>query len=206
MSKINTEVEQAVERACKAGELDLAATRAFEAYGPEIISFLVARLRSSSDGEEAFAMFAEDLWKGLPGFGFRCSVRGYMYTLARNAANRWASSPGNRRERNLTISAQTALSVLREHTRTATQMHQRTDVKDKVRALREQLPDEDQTLLILHVDRGLPWREIAMVMNEQGETLDDDSLGRESARLRKRFERVKDELRELAAKAGLLKS
>ena len=205
MSGINADAEQAVERACRAGELDLAATRALEAYGPEILSFLGARLRSASDGDEAFSMFAEDLWKGLPGFGFRCSVRGYLYTLARNAANRWASSPANRHDRNLSVSAQASLSVLLAHTRTGTELYKRTDVKDRFRALREQLPEEDQTILILHVDRALPWREIAMVLSERGDALDDDGIDKESARLRKRFERIKAELKELAVKAGLLK-
>lgn len=206
MSGINAEAEAAVQQACSSGELDLAATRALEAYGPEIMSFLAARLRSGSDGDEAFSMFAEDLWKGLPAFGFRCSVRGYMYTLARNAANRWATSPANRKDRNLSVSAQASLSALRQHTRTATEIYKRTDVKDKIRALREELPEEDQTILILHVDRALPWREIAIVLSEQGEALDDDGIDRESARLRKRFERVKVELKELATKAGLIKT
>jgi RNA polymerase sigma-70 factor (ECF subfamily) len=205
VSGIDPAVEEAVQQACQSGELDLAATRALEAYGPEILSFLSARLRSGSDGEEAFSIFAEDLWKGLPGFGFRCSVRGYMYTLARNAANRWASAPQNRVDRNLSVSAQASLSALRDRSRSATHMYRRTEVKDKVRALREQLPEEDQAILILHVDRGLPWREIAMVMSEEGEAVADDVLDRESARLRKRFERVKVELKALAQKAGLIK-
>jgi RNA polymerase sigma-70 factor (ECF subfamily) len=205
VSGVHTETEAAVQQACANGELDLAATRALEAYGPEIMSFLAGRLRSASDGEEAFSIFAEDLWKGLPAFAFRCSVRGYMYTLARNAANRWVTSPANRKDRNLSISAQASLSALRQRSRTATEIYKRTDVKDKFRALREQLSEEDQTVLILHVDRGLPWREIAMVLSEQGATLDDDGIDRESARLRKRFERVKIELKQLASKAGLLK-
>ena len=40
--------------------------------------------------------------------------------------------------------------------RSRTNMHKRTEMKQRVRALREQLPIEGQTLLILHVDRGLP--------------------------------------------------
>lgn len=97
------------------------------------------------------------------------------------------------------------MSALIDRARSATQMHQRTDVKDKIRALRERLPQEDQTLLILFVDRNLPWREIAMVVHEQGEQLDDAALDREAARLRKRFERVKSELKALAIAEGLLK-
>jgi DNA-directed RNA polymerase specialized sigma24 family protein len=103
MSELNAEVEEAVRTAVRANQLEVAATRALEAYGKEILSFLVARLRSKSDGEEAFSVFAEDFWKGLPDFAFRCSVRGWMYTVARNAANRYASSPQLRPARNLTM-------------------------------------------------------------------------------------------------------
>jgi DNA-directed RNA polymerase specialized sigma24 family protein len=92
-----------------------------------------------------------------------------------------------------------------DRARSATEAHRRTAVKDRIRALREQLPDDDQTLLILHVDRALPWREIAMVMAEEGEPLEGEALDRESARLRKQFERVKRQLKELAIKEGLLK-
>jgi hypothetical protein len=60
-------------------------------------------------------------------------------------------------------------------------------------------------LLILHVDRALPWREIAMIVHEQSESLDGEALDRECARLRRRFERVKAELKALAEREGLLK-
>ena len=205
MNEFNAEVEEVVRSAVRANELEVAATRALEAYGKEILSFLVARLRSRSDGEEAFSMFAEDFWNGLPGFGFRCSVRGWMYTVARNAANRHASSPQLRPARNLTISGKESLSQMIDRVRSATAVHLRTDVKAKVRALRERLDPEDQTLLILHVDRGLSWRELAMVMHEDGERLEGKALDREMARLRKRFERVKAELKELATKEGLIR-
>jgi RNA polymerase sigma-70 factor, ECF subfamily len=200
-----SEIEAAIRTRFDAGDLGGAATHALEAYGPEVLSFLGARLRSQSAAEETFSMFAEDLWKGLANFGFRCSVRGWLYTLARNAANRYATAPHNRRERNLSFSGNSSVSNVIEQARSATQVHQRTDVKAKVRALRERLPLEDQTLLILHVDRNLPWRELAMVMHEEADKLDDEALTRESARLRKRFERVRATLRELAVAEGLLK-
>jgi len=205
MSGIDAAAEQAIEDACRAKDFEFAATRAFEAYGAEILSFLIARLHSAGDGEEAFSMFAEDLWKALPTFAFRCSARGYMYTLARNAANRYATSPHKRAGRNLPVSAHASLSALVERTRSATHAYKRTAVKDKVRALRERLPEDDQTLLILHIDRALPWREIAMVLHTQGAALQGESLERECARLRKRFERVKAELKAMAEKEGLLK-
>jgi RNA polymerase sigma-70 factor, ECF subfamily len=206
MSDPQSEIDEQIRAACDKHDFQVAATRALEAYGPEVLSFLTARLRAKSDGEEAFSMLAEDLWKGLPGFEFRCSVRGWLYTLARNAANRYATAPQNRRGRNLPLSSHGSVLAVIERARSATQIHKRTDAKEKVRSLRERLPLEDQTMLILHVDRGLPWRELAMVMNEQGEQLDDEALAREASRLRKRFERVKATLRELAVAEGLLKS
>jgi RNA polymerase sigma-70 factor (ECF subfamily) len=202
MNRIDPSAEQAVREACDAGEFGLATTRSFEAYGAEILSFLTARLRSRSDAEEAFSMFAEDLCQALPAFEFRCTVRGYLYTLARNAANRYASEPHQRRERHVSMSDMSAASAVIERARTDTQLHKRSEVKDKIRSLRERLPEDDQTLLILYVDRALPWAEIAMVMH--GGDLAGEALTREAARLRKRFERVKAELRELAIEAGLL--
>jgi len=206
MKGLNSEAEASIAQACAAQDFGRAATCALQVYGPEILSFLVARLRTQSDGEEAFAMFAEDLWKGLPAFAFRCSARGYLYTLARNAANRYSVSPHQRKDRHQNVSGNASLSVMIDRARSATEAHRRTAVKDRIRALREQLPDDDQTLLILHVDRALPWREIAMVMAEEGEPLEGEALDRESARLRKQFERVKRQLKELAIKEGLLKS
>lgn len=60
-------------------------------------------------------------------------------------------------------------------------------------------------LLIVRVDRGLEWPEVARVMIEEG-VVDDDpaELRRVSARLRKQFQRVKERLRALAERDGLL--
>jgi RNA polymerase sigma-70 factor (ECF subfamily) len=181
------------------------ATRlAFEAYGSEILSFLIARLRGQSDGQEAFSMFAEDLWKGLPGLQVRCSVRGWMYAIARNAANRYAASPQRKPGHAVTLAPDASLTELVERARSVTALHLRTDVKTRVRRLREQLDIEDQTLLMLHVDRGLPWRELVLVMHDDSAALEDAELDREAARLRKRFERVKAELKRLAIREGLI--
>ena len=96
------------------------------------------------------------------------------------------------------------LSELVERVRSATQIHQRTEVKDRVRALREQLDPDDQMLLILRVDRGMAWRDLAIAMAGDAD-LDDTAIDREAARLRKAFERVKTELKAMAEKEGLLK-
>ena len=203
MTQERADLEQAVRNAWEGRDYDSAATLAIEAYADEILSFLSARLRNQGDAQEAFSMFAEDLWAGLPAFAWRCSMRTWAYTLARNAANRYATSPHQRAGRNVALSRASQLSALVDRVRTATQVHQRTDVKDRFRALRERLEPDDQMLLILRVDRDLPWRDIALAMAGDAE-LDDDTVARDSVRLRKAFERLKAELKRMAQEEGLL--
>jgi RNA polymerase sigma-70 factor (ECF subfamily) len=199
-----SEHEQRIREAFDAGQLDEAASATLEAYGDEISSFLVSRLRSVGDAQEAFSMFAEDLWIGLPKFAWRCSMRTWAYLLARNAGTRYATAPQRRAARNLTLSRAGRMSELVERARSATQIHQQTAIKDRVRALRERLDPDDQTLLVLRVDRGMAWRDLAIAMGGDAD-LDDAAIDREAARLRKAFERVKAELKALAAEEGLLK-
>jgi len=199
-----SESEQHIHELWTASRFEDSATTTLETYGEEILSFLVARLRSPSDGQEAFAMFAEDLWIGLPKFAWRCSMRTWAYTLARNAAARYASAPQRNAARNLTLSAPGRLSALVERVRSATHIYQKTAIKDRFRVLREQLSPDDQTLLVLRVDRGMAWRDLAITMSGDAD-LDDAGIDRECARLRKAFERVKTDLKQLAEKEGLLK-
>jgi len=59
-------------------------------------------------------------------------------------------------------------------------------------------------LLMLRVDRGLSWLELAEVMFSGEAALGDEERKTEAARLRKRFQHAKDRLRKLAQEAGLL--
>src|SRR5262245_37118469 len=108
------------------GAVERVATRALEAYGDEVYGFLVNHLGSESDAAEGFAQMGEDLWKGLPKFGARCSVRTWLYVLARHAASRFARSPWARRDRR-TGDAKLDDAIARP--RTGTRPWQRTDVK-----------------------------------------------------------------------------
>ena len=199
------EAEGPLRDAFSAGDFDAATRLAFGLYGREVLSFLSARLRSDEHGQEAFAMFAEDLWTSMERFAWRCSMRCWVYILARNAANRYVVAPHRKPERNLPLSQHASALAVLPATRDATRPYHDTELKRRVRALRERLSSLDQTLLILHVDRGLPFRELAQVVHEGSELLSGEALARESARLRKRFERVKTQLRQLAIDEGLLK-
>jgi RNA polymerase sigma-70 factor (ECF subfamily) len=193
-------IEQPIRDAHARGDYERAATLAVEACGQEILSFLITRL-GDQPGHDVFSDFLEDLWRGLPTFGWRSSLRTWTYTLARHAAVRHLRRPHHRRAQ-LVTSAE--FSVLAERVRSDTAAYLRTEIKDRFRELRAQLPDDDQTLLILRIDRNLSWRELALVMAEPGVTPSDDELDTASARLRAHFQRAKERLRELAQAEGLL--
>lgn len=195
--------EQRIRTAFDAGDLQAAASVALRAYSTEIFNFLAARLRARSEAEDVYSMFAEDLWNGLPSFAWRCSMRTWMYTLARNAAARYATAPQRRMANNVRLSCPGVISELVEQIRCTTQVHQRTEAKDRFRALREKLDSEDQLLLVLRVDRNLAWRDLAVTMLGDPD-LDEETLSREAARLRKVFERIKATLKRLAKDEGLL--
>ena len=81
------ELEAVVGRHLDSGELAAAATAAIRGYGPEILGYLAAVLRDDDAAAEAFSRFAEDLWKGLPGFRRKSSMRTWAYRVAWNAAS-----------------------------------------------------------------------------------------------------------------------
>jgi RNA polymerase sigma-70 factor (ECF subfamily) len=219
------DLETRIRAACTVGDYSRAATLVIEGYGMELMAFLISRARNPADAEEVFAMFAEKLWAGLPGFEWRCTVRAWAYRIARHAASDHATAAANRPQRNLALSQHAPLSRMAAQARTTTAAFRRTSTKDRVRALRDRLEPDDQLLLVLRVDRGMEFREIAAVLADGDaqdaagapagavvdaaaaapvDNLTDSTLDREAARLRKRFERVKERLRELAEAEGLI--
>jgi RNA polymerase sigma-70 factor (ECF subfamily) len=189
MSGIDNALESAIGDALDAGDANRAATAALRGYGPQVLGYLVALLRDDTLSEEAFSSFSEDVWVGLPGFRRECSFRTWAYKLAWHAAMRAARDP--KRKRNAPLATSMASAIAAE-VRSSTAPHLKSETKNAVRQLREELTVEEQTLLVLRVDRDLSWRDIAEVM------------GSDEAALRKRFERVKEKLRGLAKARGLL--
>jgi RNA polymerase sigma-70 factor (ECF subfamily) len=182
------------------GAFDRVATAALDAYGPELYGFLVHTMGSEADATEVFGEFGESLWKALPTFAFRCSVRTWLYVLVRHAAARFRRSPW---QHNARRRGESGLDGALAHAQSRTAPWLRTDVKDQFRALRDALPPDDRELLVLRVDRDLPWDDVALVMLGD-EAPDATALRTDAARLRKRYQLVKDELRRRARDAGLV--
>ncbi|HET8938315.1 MAG TPA: sigma-70 family RNA polymerase sigma factor, partial [Polyangiales bacterium] len=157
-------VESSVRAALEQGNPQLAATRALERLGPDVIRFLRARLRDQPQAEEAYLQFCEDFWVGLAAFRWESNLRTWMFVLARNAATRAALR--GPREVALGTGHENRLQDLHEQIRTETARYIRTEVKDRMREIRQRLDEDDQTLLILRIDRKLEWSELAVVMGE----------------------------------------
>lgn len=175
-----------------AGDPDAAATAAIEGYGAAVHGYLRSILDDPDDAADAFGLWAEDLWKGLPGFRRETSLRAWSYRLAWHAACRLRRDPFRARGARLPTSAASRLAASVAASTIAT--GSRRAGLDRLRA---GLPPEDRTLLTLRLDRELEWDEVAVVLSAAGEPVT-------AATLRKRFERLKDRLRELARAEGLL--
>jgi len=195
------ETEARIEGLLRSGDLPAAAAEAIEAYGAEVLGFLVTFLRHDDDASEVFSQACEDLWTGLARFQGRSSLRTWFYTLARHAAARFRRSPHRDRRRHLPLSK---ISDVAEAVRSRTLPHLRSEVKDRFAAIRDALEEDDRALLVLRVDRQMSWDDIARIHAADDDS--DQALARVSAGLRKRFQLIKEEIRKRAQKAGLLPS
>lgn len=181
--------DEALQALAAAGELSQVAQRAIARYGDELLRYLAAVTRDEAEAAEVFAQTCEDLWRGLPGFRWQASLRTWLYTLSRNAWRRRGRDRFARAGERVALSEQPELAAA---VRTQTAQWQKSEVRDRFAALRAQLSEEDRELLALRVDRGLGWREIAQVLQDGD---DAAALTRRTAALRKRFERLKEQIR-----------
>jgi RNA polymerase sigma-70 factor, ECF subfamily len=199
------ELERQVHEACKRGDHAAGVTLAVKGYGPEFFGFLVAVHRNEADANDAFGELTEALWHGIPKFEWQSSFRTWAYAIARSIMRTNRRNAGRRERRGARV-GDSALAELAEKVRTQTLTFLKTEPRTRLQALRDALPEEDRILLVLRIDRKLSWADLASVLAEtEGvAVLDAAGVTRESARLRKRFQVVKDRLRDLAKQEGLI--
>lgn len=169
------------------GNVQSAATEIVNGYGPELLGWLRAVARSEAEGDDVFSIVCERLWKSLSDFDWRASIRTWMYVVGRNALR---DQYRRRRGAEIPVSEAPELAAA---IRTTTAAYRKTVHKDRLSKLRDALEPDERTLLILRVDRGLPWRDIAEILS--GGTDDPEELKRTSARARKQFGRLKERLK-----------
>lgn len=184
------EYDERVRSLLAAGETGAAVTLALRELGPEVLGFLSGVL-GDADADEVFSALSERLWRSLDGFEGRCSLRTWTYVLARREIGRFRKRTRRHEEGRVPISElKDVLAVSRTRTRSLLA----SDRRQQLTALRDELPIEDRSLLILRVDRKLAWDDIALAFADTLEAFSEGDRKREAARLRKRFQLIKQRL------------
>jgi RNA polymerase sigma-70 factor (ECF subfamily) len=186
-------LEAQVQELLQAKDQRAAASAVIEALGPAILRYLRSMLRAEDDAADAFSQWAENVWRGLPAFRFGASLKTWCYRLAWNAAQNLRNEAWRRHGQRL-ATGQASMLAQSVRTRSVIVVERQRQALDELRAA---LDDEDRSLLVLRLDQGLSWEEVAAVMAGDGTPV-------EPATLMKRFERVKARLGKLAKERGLL--
>jgi len=181
------EPDQAVRDHLQRGDWAAAATAGLRAHGPELLRYLRRVLANETIAQDAFSDFCERLWKAIPRFRGDASFRTWAYRLAWSAAAECLSDPARRRQQRLDTPQFHAVA---EAIRTSTAEHLRTPARDRLEEARRSLSPEDRSLLILKIEEGLSWQQVAEVMGREGHPVNELAL-------RKRFSRLRGRLRAL---------
>jgi RNA polymerase sigma-70 factor (ECF subfamily) len=161
---------------------DLLLTR----LSPELRPFLHRLLGNVSLADEAHSNTCERLWRGLPTFRWECSLRSWSYIIARREASRCRARHARDGVQQTTLSKADEVAARFASTSGGISTTRRDQLDD----MRASLSDEDRDLVVLRVERGLAWKEIAAAFLEDGDS-DPESLVREAARLRQRFRAIR---------------
>ncbi len=183
------------------GDVMRAATEALRTLGPEVLGFLVGVLGCDADADEVFAATSERLWRSLQRFEWRCSLRTWMYVIARREVERYRR--GARRHVRGRVSASELEAVVARVT-TRSRSALRSERRNAVARLRDELPEDDRAILVLRIDRGLAWDEIALAFLDDSSADSEEARRREAARVRKRFQLIKQRLAARARDEGLV--
>ena len=175
------------------GEQREAASAALHALGPPVLGYLEAIVKDPDAARDVFQVFAEEMWRALPGWRGEGSLRAWCYRLAWRAHARFRREAWQKRRERLrtTMASRIAASIASNESRLP------GGREDRLARLRATLTPEEQTLLILRLDRELSWSEVAEVLSHDADPVDPPAL-------RKRFERLRDKLARLAKEQGLV--
>lgn len=193
-------LEETIRALQAAGANDRAVTIALEAWGAEISRTQLTLVHGDVDrARDAFGIFCEDLWKGFASFEWRSKLRTWLHTLGRNAVSRLhRDAYGKRRTPMPTDGVPEAVI----HQTFGTGLGMQTAFGHLL-GLMSELDEEDQWLLVYRDDLELNWNDIVPVFFPDEPHDDPETEKKLAARLRKRYQRARDELREKAVARGL---
>ncbi|MEM1413587.1 MAG: sigma-70 family RNA polymerase sigma factor [Myxococcota bacterium] len=183
--------ESAVREALGREDVAGATSQTLELYGYELFRFLRATLRDEARAEDAYQELCIQIFRALPRFEWRSSLRTWAFRLARHTLGR-AHRSARHREAQLGTAEESALVA--RWTRTVTAEWRRTAARDRLRERTAALPEEDRSIVTLRIRDRMSWKEIARILGP--EDAPDEAVATEAARLRKRYERIKAQLRE----------
>jgi RNA polymerase sigma-70 factor, ECF subfamily len=171
------------------------ADAAIRAYGAEIFGLLVA-LHGRSDAQEVYGAFAEGIARSAAIYRGEASLRTWAYAVARKVGLRHLRDQRRQRAR---------FSPLAHHPsaleRRASSRSPSLSAEERLEHVRAKLSHADRELLILRVDRGFTFAQIARITATFER--DADALERAEARLRQRYAGIKRRLRDLLAEEQL---
>ncbi len=165
------------------------ATSLLREHGAEIFGFL-ARAHGSGEAEEIYGLFVEAVLRSSASYRGDASPRTWGYLLARSAARRHA----RRRAR-----ARALFTPIAHHPsaleRPVTGPEREAIAGSEVACLDRSLSPEERELLVLRLGRGFRFSEIAIILGEVEDGAPGQERVRAEARVRKRFQELRDRLR-----------
>ena len=160
--------------------------------GPNVYGLLRAIFRKDPlAAHDAFSLFSENLCRSARSWRNDAPLKVWVYAMARNAAIT-VTRESWRRNRVRLVTKRGEQLAEAEGTRSGVRRARQAGVLEEIR---ETLDPDEQFLLTLRLDEQLEWIEVAQVLSAAGDEVD-------SAAVRKRFERLKDRLRDEVRRRG----
>ena len=176
-------LEGRIADALAAGDRAAAATEGIRGYGRELLRYLGSLLGD----EDAFAETCAKIWRGLADFRSDSSFRTRAYRIAWNTSRDHARDARRRHQRVRRLDTAEAEELAEKISRSLG----RTSPDVRLARIAARLDLEERSLLLLRVERRLSWKDIARVLSDAGDPVDDVAV-------RKRFDRLKKKIRKLA--------
>ena len=188
--KSRQKLEHEVGACLRAGDIEGAAHRVVNSFGPGVQGYLRVALTEERMARDVFALFSESVWSGIRRWRGTPALEVWVYRLAYQCAKQSREGSGGKRS----SKQRTGVRDLDE-TRAAT-LEPFGPVED-AELLRRELTLEEQTLLTLRIDRDFGWTDIAGVLGRTSRVKSGEPM-------RRRYERLVERLHRIAIARGVI--